>query len=784
MPAVYKRTHLLIGALSLLIWIGCTVELPATPTAEPTPSTPTTEATAVPLSPTATPPASPMASATPALESTIVATPASDFTPAPDLSVSTFPAGVVYRLGQEWWRVNPDGEPQLLIIHEGPLSFNPSGTVALQGERGSEMITIFPLPNNGEGIIGIPVDGRLMGGVDTIRWLDDQTAVLTITQESITQENFTQGIRGRVALFHLSTNDFTFLEPEISIYAQPEAVATSRMLVFDVDGQPFLWHDGNLQSLVISTDDGSAVAEYIARPVLAPDGTKLAGVVTGDFGTHTFAYVVFDLAQPSTHILHTFLPIPTDAIQAHGMHWSPNGQWLALEPPSWEAATTGVWLVSANGQTKVHLGVETSNPLWLDNSHLILAVKEGVVVHYQLYDLETAARERLEAPKAPERVTSAPYPSPEGADAKTAARIIQVIPNPDSAFTCTGVTKIPQEECQALVAFFHNTRGIRWDARTNWLITDSPCGWYGVSCRDGHVTGLNLHANNVAGELVPELGDLSQLEQLVLSFNVLLGSIPPEVGKLSHLQLFDVHVPLQAGLQNPIPPELGQLSALRVLDLSGNRLSGSIPAELGQLANLEELDLSSNQLEGSIPGVLGNLRQLTYLNLGRNQLTGTIPAELASLTSLIALDLGINQLSDPFPPELGNLSALQSLSLSSNQFEGPIPATLGAFVNLRGLNLNSNQFSDSIPPEIGNLVALQWLDLSDNQLSGTLPIEMQYLSQLGEMDIGGNPLSGPVPAELSEMSTLWYVDAQGTTLCLPSGANFSAVWNDLSFCPP
>jgi Leucine-rich repeat (LRR) protein len=692
---------------------------------------------------------------------------------------------VVYRLGREWWRVNPDGEPQLLLIQEGSLSFNSGATVALQGERGSEMITIFPLPSSGQGIIGLPLDGRLMGGVDTFRWLDDQTAVLTVTQESPSPEGlFTQGTRGRVALLHLSTNDITFLEPEISIHAQPEVVATSRILVFDLDGQLFLWHDGDLQPLEISTDDDSAVPDSITRPVLSPDGTKLAGVVTDDFGTHTFAYAVFDLTQPSNRILHTFLPIPTDAVQPHVLRWSPNGQWLALEAPSWEAEETGVWLASVDGQTKIHLGVETGNPLWLDDRRLILAVKEEVVVRYELYDVETAARERLVVPETPKNIPSAPYPAPEGTVPETAARIIQVIPNPDNAFACTGVTQIPQGECQALVAFFHSTNGIRWAARTNWLITDSPCGWYGVSCRDGHVTGLNFHANNLVGNLAPELGNLSQLEQLVLSFNELTGPIPPEMGKLSRLQLFDAHVPLRGGLEGTIPTELSQLTALRVLDLSGNRLSGPIPTELGHLANLEKLDLGSNQLDGPIPATLGELRQLTYLSLCSNQLTGTIPAELASLTNLLVLELSVNQLSDPFPPELAALSALQSLSLSTNQFKGPIPSAIGSLTNLQDLNLNTNEFSGPIPPEIGNLTELRWFDLSGNQLSGSLPAELQRLDKLGEMDIGDNPLSGPVPVELSEMSALWYVDAQGTSLCRPGGANFSEAWHDLYGCPP
>ena len=133
-------------------------------------------------------------------------------------------------------------------------------------------------------------------------------------------------------------------------------------------------------------------------------------------------------------------------------------------------------------------------------------------------------------------------------------------------------------------------------------------------------------------------------------------------------------------MNGSLPPNLGDLSGLKHLDLSyNNALSGLIPSELGNLTELEYLDLQGNQLlRGHIPGELGDLPNLQVLNLSNNQLTGSIPAELGNLSSLRELLLHDNQLTGSIPAELRNLSNLEKVSLGGrgNRFTGCVPLAL------------------------------------------------------------------------------------------------------------
>lgn len=328
----------------------------------------------------------------------------------------------------------------------------------------------------------------------------------------------------------------------------------------------------------------------------------------------------------------------------------------------------------------------------------------------------------------------------------------------------------------ALSALYAATNGDNWSFKENW-IGNVPLGaWRGVETnREGSVVGIRLFGNALAGEIPPELGDLSSLVELLLSENQLRGEIVPELGNLTNLEVLDLgnnqlsgEIPAELGkldglnflslgqnqLSGQIPPELGNLTDLDTLWLGYNRLTGEIPAELGNLANLASLHLISNQLSGEIPASLGNLANLHGLHLWHNEISGEIPPELGKLNNLHVLNLGINQLSGEIPKELGSLTNLETLWLHQNQLNGAIPKELGSLTNLQDLHLLENRLSGTIPKALGSLTNLQMLNLAGNRLSGTIPAELGNLANLKWMNLAANQLSGEIPIEMGNLTNL------------------------------
>ena len=329
-------------------------------------------------------------------------------------------------------------------------------------------------------------------------------------------------------------------------------------------------------------------------------------------------------------------------------------------------------------------------------------------------------------------------------------------------------------DCNSLLAARDALAG---SAALNWSASTPIADWDGVTVGGSprRVTVLNLYDSQLTGAIPTELGNLSNLQRLVLPENQLTGPIPAWLGALSNL----IELSLWGNrLSGPIPTSLGDLANLRWLLLSSNRLSGSIPPQLGDLGNLRWLYLHDSQLTGEIPTELGNLTNLERLLLWGNQLTGEIPAELGSLPNLVELSLSDNQLTGPIPTELGDLAELQELVLYRNELTGPVPAWLGALsnlielslwgnrlsgpiptslgdlANLRWLLLSSNRLSGSIPPQLGDLGNLRWLYLHDSQLTGEIPTELGNLTNLERLIIGGNRLTGVIPAELGSLAEL------------------------------
>nr|XP_051222256.1 receptor-like protein 15 [Lolium perenne] len=107
-----------------------------------------------------------------------------------------------------------------------------------------------------------------------------------------------------------------------------------------------------------------------------------------------------------------------------------------------------------------------------------------------------------------------------------------------------------------------------------------------------------------------------------LSANMLSGDIPHEIGNLSYIKSLNLSNNFFSGL---IPTSFGNLSEIESLDLSENRLSGSIPWQLTRLSSLEVFSVSYNNLSGCLPdsGQFGSFDIDSYK--GNNNLRACTP---------------------------------------------------------------------------------------------------------------------------------------------------------------
>ena len=352
----------------------------------------------------------------------------------------------------------------------------------------------------------------------------------------------------------------------------------------------------------------------------------------------------------------------------------------------------------------------------------------------------------------------------------------------------------PKTDREALLVFYE-AMGRPRDQLLNWG-SDAPLSrWAGVTTNaEGRVTELRLGGMGIEGNLPPVLGDLSELQALVLgnkihtpnrSENVWISQIPPELGYLSELEELDLDY--SRGLAGEIPRELGKLLKLDKLLLAGNELEGEIPSELGNLSRLEHLTLAGNLFTGELPPELGQLANLTLLTLSGQYLTGCVPDSLRNALQVQGSSLGSLQFcqeqaaADRDAKDLARSTREALVALyhatggpdwteSENWLsESPVGEWFGVTVDrdgqVTGIRLFWNNLRGQLPPGLGDVTTLRELYLYGNELTGGVPAELGSLTSLRELYINQNQLSGCVPSSLREQLDMDNSDLGGLPFC-------------------
>ncbi|KAL2326049.1 hypothetical protein Fmac_025107 [Flemingia macrophylla] len=255
---------------------------------------------------------------------------------------------------------------------------------------------------------------------------------------------------------------------------------------------------------------------------------------------------------------------------------------------------------------------------------------------------------------------------------------------------------------------------------------------------------LVLSNNNLTGSLPDCIGQLVNLKTLLLSSNHFLGVIPRSLKQLVSLKYLDLS---RNSFNGTLHQNIGQLKNLITLYLCRNILHGNIPRSFSQLLNLQNLDMSQNHLEGSVSDIKWP-KQLLYLNLTDNHIFGSLPQDIADkLPNVTHLLLGNNLISGSIPKSLCNIDSLYNLDLSGNMLSGEIPNCWSVTqIQLSEISLSSNNLSGVIPTSLGNLPTLAWLHLNNNSLHGRFPSSLRNLKHLLILDVGENHLSWTIPS--------------------------------------
>jgi Leucine-rich repeat (LRR) protein len=267
------------------------------------------------------------------------------------------------------------------------------------------------------------------------------------------------------------------------------------------------------------------------------------------------------------------------------------------------------------------------------------------------------------------------------------------------------------------------------------------------------LTQLTISSDGIGGAdkdaLPDELWQWHTLERLELRNCNNIREISEEIGRLTQLVSLVLHgSTITNNYQlTALPRSLGQLTQLEELIIEHFSKLTTLPEEIGQLTALKSLHLYDISLE-ALPATFRQLTQLEVLKLIYLDNIAALPDEIGQLTTLKSLDVSAMRSLRALPTTLGRLTQLEEFSLSGLYNLTMLPDEISQLTALKSLCLSGMPSLKALPATLGQLTQLEWLRLERLNSITALPEEMSQLASLRNIEMIDMPENCSIPPAL------------------------------------
>jgi hypothetical protein len=314
-----------------------------------------------------TQPAQPTAAATATMEIAQAARPTEIQSPMPTATVTeAAPAitlaptagspatGLVYRLGDQVWQINADGNPVAMAAALDPQilpgQFTPRAVVF---DGGRWMVSWWDWSDLWAVDLG---SGQVRNITNTpsqeeccAQFWAARPDVLIFQSRLIETGGLASGF---LATVNLDGSNYRILDETEAPLGLPALSPDGSTIAYDHAGKPWLyrWETGpeafNVAEYGLAADPERY---WLTSPAWSPNGAYLAYMVSGDLdgsGKPQSGVALFDLQARTYRLVRPFEPAGTEGA-LHAPIWSPDGNWLAVFENSLDQP--GVWVIHPDG---------------------------------------------------------------------------------------------------------------------------------------------------------------------------------------------------------------------------------------------------------------------------------------------------------------------------------------------------------------------------------------------------------------------------------------------------